>query len=292
MTRTAEAANPAPVEVRLDAISSAVQAPAGTPPAAVPTVLAVPGDRLTLTVSFFDSSGRPAYFSKDTSLAVTSDDGPVVSIATVARKGKVTADLVVSMVRPANRVSLTVTVPSGKPPFGVTARADQRFDVLSELRLEDSRTGFRQGIGGQDNCAQATPEAPVCGVVILPQGASSPQVLLSLGPCDDRDYSGCGDPRGSVVQTLAGLDGYSATAPATMLVKCDKSLCGGGSIQSKVLNYALGGDDALTRAPACPAKGTVGAEPACVDYVQSQRDNSGDTFLYLLFVRDARVSVG
>jgi hypothetical protein len=91
---------------------------------------------------------------------------------------------------------------------------------------------------------------------------------------------------------LAGLDGYEKTAPATILVRCDKTLCGGGSIQSKRLSYTLSGNDALKTAAACPAKGTVGAEPACVDYVQSRRDGSGDTFLFLLFSRDARVSVG
>ncbi len=46
------------------------------------------------------------------------------------------------------------------------------------------RTGFQEGIGGEDDCAVATPANPVCGVVILPQGASSSQVLLSLGPCE------------------------------------------------------------------------------------------------------------
>ncbi|MDQ3483890.1 MAG: hypothetical protein M3445_00490, partial [Actinomycetota bacterium] len=134
--------------------------------------------------------------------------------------------------------------------------------------------------------------APVCGVVILPQGAVSDQVLLSLGACDSA-YSGCGSAAGSVVQTLADLtDRYSKDAPAAMLVKCDKSLCGSGSIQSKRLSYSLKGNDSLAPAEACPAKGTVGSEPACVDYVQSKRDGSGDTFLYLLFTKDARVSVG
>ena len=42
-----------------------------------------------------------------------------------------------------------------------------------------------------------------------------------------------------------------------------------------------------------PRKNTIGADQvACVDYVQSKRDGSGDTYLYLLLTRDARVSVG
>jgi hypothetical protein len=123
-------------------------------------------------------------------------------------------------------------------------------------------------------------------------------VLLSLGACDSA-YAGCGSTRGSLVQTLADLhdevtgDLYTKTSPATLFMKCDKSLCGSGSIQSKTLSYSLKGNAALQTAPACPAKGTVGADQdACVDYVVSKRDGSGDTYLYLLFTEDARVSFG
>lgn len=292
VSKSATASAPAPAAIRLDAITSVLQAPEGTPAASVPSVLAVAGQRLTVTVSFFDSLNRPAYFNKDTRLVVTSDQGPVTAIDTVAQKGESTSTLAVSMPSPTNQVRLTVTVPGGKDSFSDAASDGQRFDVLSELRFEDSTTNFEQGIGGEGNCDRATQEAPVCGIVMLPQGASSSQVLLSLGPCDDSGYSGCGDARGSVVQTLAELNGYGRTSPATILIKCDKTLCGGGAIRSQHLSYTLDGNAPLATAQACPAKGTVGTEPACVDYVQSNRDGSGDTLLYLLFTRDARVSVG
>ena len=56
--------------------------------------------------------------------------------------------------------------------------------------------------------------------------------------------------------------------------------------------YSLQGNAALTEAPACPTKNTIGSsQVVCVDYVQSQRDNAGDTMLYLLFTEDARISV-
>ena len=84
---------------------------------------------------------------------------------------------------------------------------DQAFDVLSDLRVAPSTPNFRQGIGGSGDCPEATATTPVCGVVILPNGATSTQVLLSLGACD-RTYAAC-DPRGAVVQTLAGLAGAS-----------------------------------------------------------------------------------
>lgn len=292
--RTASAAPPAPVEIRLDSISSATKAPSGTPGTSIPSVLAVADQELTVTVSFWDSSGRAASFSKDTRITVTSDRGTVTSIDTVARKNLVTADLRVSVPEPVNQVRLGVAFTSGKVTYSDTATDLQRFDVLSQLRFEGAEpdVAFTAGIGGKDDCSEATAQDPVCGIVILPRGAASSQVLLSLGPCGDSAYSGCGDPDGSVVQTLAALAGYTSTDPAMILMKCDKTLCGGGSIQDQVLFYTLDGNTALTRATPCPAKGTVGDEPACLDYVQSKRDGAGDTHLYLLFTRDARVSVG
>ena len=293
VTATPAAARvPAPTHITIDAISSGTAAPIGTPPAAWPSVLAVAGQHLVVTVSFFDAAHSPAYFTKDTRLVVTSDHGPVTNIDTVAQRGEYTSTLIVSMPSPTNRVALTVAVAGGKVVPGTSGEA-QRFDVLSQLRLAKSTAGFRQGIGGDLDCATATPAAPVCGIVILPQGASSPDVLLSLGPCDDTAYSGCGDARGSIVQTIVGLDGYTRTSPATVLIKCDKTVCGGGAIHTKQLSYTRFGNAPLTTAEDCPAKGTVGlGQLACVDYVQSRRDGSGDTHLYFLFVKDARISVG
>jgi hypothetical protein len=291
-TTPATAAGPAPVRIRLDGVSSATKAPTGTPTTSSPYVLAQAGQDLTVTVSFFDSLDRPAYFTKDTTLVVTSDHGPVANLDTVALKGEYTSALTVSMPSTVNQVRLTVTVPQGKSSFSDDADPNQLFDVLKTVRFEDSVPNFQQGIGGDDNCATATSADPVCGIVILPKGAASSKVLLSLGACD-ASYAGCGSPRGSVIQTLADLTGlYSPDSPATLLVKCDKDLCAGGSILSKQLKYSLDGNAALTTALPCPDKGTVGNEPACVDYVQSKRDGSGDTYLYLLFTRDARVSVG
>lgn len=299
--RTASAAPPAPVEIRLDSISSATQAPSGTPDTSIPSVLAVADQELTVTVSFYDARGRAAYFSADTPIVVTSDRADVTSIDTVALQGRKSAVLTVRIPVPTNQVRLKVAFATTTTSDDDLASDGERFDVLSELRFDRSTANFRQGIGGSDNCTEATAAAPVCGVVILPLKPASSHVLLSLGPCEPdpepgaalvSDYSGCGDDRGSVIQTLADLVGYTTTSPATILVKCDKTLCGNGAIQDHPLSYTLDGNAGLARASACPAKGSLGPEPACVDYVQSKRDGSGDTYLYLLLLRDARVSVG
>jgi hypothetical protein len=282
----------------VDAVSSTVEAPDGTPDGAIPTVLVAVGDQIFVDVSFQDATGAPAAFNSDTTLSITSNQGTPSPSTAVVSKGATTARLTTSLAAAANQVSLTVKVASGRSARTVTPGTStdaQLFDVMSQLRLENSARDvhFQQGIGGRANCTEATREDPVCGIVILPRGSVSEQVLLSLGACDSL-YAGCGSSRGSLVQTLADLTGlYTDTSPATLLMRCDKSLCGSGSIQSKTLSYSLLGKGALQTAPACPAKGTVGAEQeACVDYVQSKRDGSGDTYLYLLFTKDARVSFG
>lgn len=293
----ADAANPAPVRIQIDAISSATTAPSGTPSDAVPYVLVKAGDSFFVDVSFWDASGNPASFNSDTTLAISSTGGTPSPSTGIAPKNATTVRLTTSLAAPANQVSLTVSVATKGKPSPVTpgtSSPDQRFDVLSDLRFEDSNAGqgFTKGIGGSSNCTEATQQAPVCGIVILPKGSNS-RVLLSLGKCD-ATYAACGSNKGAVVQTLADLSGlYSRSNPATVLIKCDKSLCPGGSIQKYHLSFSFAGNGALGTAPPCPAKGTIGAnQDACVDYVQSQRDGSGDTYLYLLVPRDVRISVG
>ena len=62
-------------------------------------------------------------------------------------------------------------------------------------------------------------------------------------------------------------------APATLVVRCDKSRCGGGAIQDNQLQVNLEPTGDLAASPACTAKGFMsGPDGHCVDYVQSKRD--------------------
>ncbi|HET6168124.1 MAG TPA: hypothetical protein VFE07_14930 [Marmoricola sp.] len=303
----ANAASPAPVQIRIDAISSATPAPGGS---AEPSVLVKAGDPIYIDVSFWDGVGpdaQPASFNSDTTLSISSSAGTLTPATGTAPRGLTSTRLTTSLGTAENQVALTVSVASKRKHTSDvlpgTSSEGQIFDVVSDLRFGDSTAGddFTDGIGGDSNCANATRQAPVCGIVMLPNGAhgSSNNVALSLGKCDpDSDYAKC---NGAVVQALANLgvpgepDGlYSPTSPATLVVKCDKSLCKGGSISQYHLIFTLTGNGALnTTAPDCPAKGTLGGDQdACVDYVQSTRDGAGDTLLYLLFARDLRVGMG
>ncbi|GAA1477077.1 hypothetical protein GCM10009623_15230 [Nocardioides aestuarii] len=297
---TASAAPPRPASIRVDAVLSAITAPDGTPASAVPSALVVAGQPFSIEVSFYDADGQPAAFSQDTTLAISTSAGSTnlpVPATGVAPGGATSATLSTTLAAPANQVSVTVSVPGLGGPRGVapgTSTPAQRFDVLSSLRFEASapETPFSAAVGGTDGCADATEAQPVCGIVTLPRGAVSSSVLLSTGLCD-RAYARCGSSRGTVIQFLADLGGlYTPSAPAAVLVRCDKTLCGTGSIKKMGLSYSLLGNGALAAAPACPAKSTLGADQeACVDYVQSTRDNAGDTLLVLLLTRDARISV-
>jgi hypothetical protein len=299
VTSSAQATTNGPVRIVIDSVTSDVAPPEGTPGNAVPYVLVQAGDTFRVHVSFYDAAGAPASFKSDTALAITTNRGAPTPSRGTAKKGETTATLAASLPTAANQVSVTVSVAGGKEAKTVapgTTTPAQSFDVVSELQFVDSAPdlSLEAGIGGDDSsCTIATKADPVCGIVILPHGALSGQVLLSLGLCD-ASYAACGSTRGSVVQTLGNLSGlYSKTDPATLLMKCDKSLCGGGAIRDQHLSFSLNGNDALSTAEPCPAKQTIGDnQQACVDYVQSKRDGSGDTYLYLLFSQDMRGSVG
>jgi hypothetical protein len=302
----ATAGPPAPAYIVVTDVTSGLEAPDGTPSSAVPSALVEAGEPFTVHVAFFSVDNQPASFNKDTALVVTAvdDEGQPVAVDKVdwlAPRGAVTAALDSEITTATNEVRLTVSLPgSKKAPVTGTAPDLHVFDVLKEIKdpvAAEPGTRAQGGIGGNGDCAQATAESPVCGVVILPNGARS-SVLLSLGACDGVPgpgelpaYAPC-DETGSVVQVLADLEGlYDARSPATVVMKCDKVLCPGGAINSYSLNYSSQGNSDLQRVGACPAKNTIGTgQEVCVDYVQSQRDGSGDTHLYLLFTKDARVS--
>ena len=135
------------------------------------------------------------------------------------------------------------------------------------------------------DCAAPTAEVPTCGQLLLPNGASG-LVTVSVGSCDglvdpaipDRDPE-CltvGDTEALVVTTIANLkdaDGNSLyeTSHATLILACDKVLCGQSGVPKLPVIYTLENTGQLdTEAPECSAKGVLPeGQDACVDYVSS-----------------------
>lgn len=310
VTSPAPAASSAPVRIEIDRITSGVSAPSGLPDGAEPYVLVKAGGTIFIEVSFFDAEGLPASFTKDTELTVSTSVGSLTTSEGVAPRGETSATIPTALKGPVNQVALTVSAGSGPkaptPGTSYNANKDLRFDVLIDvsppLPSNDGST-FEAGFGGANGCDEATESAPVCEIVVLPRGAGS-TVLLTVGACDtsrSSTYAPCyrgarGVVGGAVPQALFAQpsDPYTVSSPATVIVKCDKSLCGGGAIRNLTVLYSLAGNDPLAAPPApCPAKGIMAeAGKPCVDYVQSKRDGSGDTHLYLLTDGDIRTGIG
>jgi hypothetical protein len=166
------------------------------------------------------------------------------------------------------------------------AATSDAFDVLSKsasVSGTSALTGIGSG-GATGVACSPTRSEQVCADLLLPNGVAKGDGLLGLGACDAVDECG-----GQSVQALIALR-TTRQHPATLVMKCDKSLCAGGSLRSYRLNVNLRPSDAPALTQACPKKGTVGAgQLYCVDYVQSHLANAGDTYLYLLFVEDAKV---
>jgi hypothetical protein len=299
---------PTPDNIVITGVTTGYAPGAGVPDAAVPSLIVKAGSPFDVAVSFTNAKDRPAAFATDTTVTVTvtSHSGTTLDTAIgTALAGATGTTITTTVAAPANRVTLTATAPSGTavPLSDSTAE----FDVLSDVRPDvPAKSGkvFEQGIGGDSGCSLgATPTSPVCGVVLLPRGAGS-NVLLSLGACDSVTdpldlYAPCfaGPTRtdGAVVQSLFSQPSkpYSIDSPATVILKCDKTLCGTGAIRDLKVLYSLGGNDALIAADPCPAKNTMAAAlTPCVDYVQSKRDGSGDTHLYLETDGDIRTGIG
>lgn len=303
----APAANTAPVRIVVDRITSGVSAPSGLPDGAEPYVLVKAGGTIYIEVSFFDAGGFPAAFTKDTTLTVSTSVGTLTTSAGVAPKGATSATIPTSLTGAVNQVALTVGAGSGRkaltPGTSYNDEQDLRFDVLTDISSPLPGSTLEAGFGGANSCEEATPSAPVCEILVLPRGAGS-TVLLSVGACDTSKgstYAPCyrgakGVVGGAVPQALFAQpsEPYTVSSPATVIVKCDKTLCGGGPIRNLTVLNSLKGNDPLAAPPApCPAKGVMAtAGIPCVDYVQSKRDGSGDTHLYLLTDGDIRTGIG
>ena len=260
---------------------------------------------LTVTVNLVDSGGAAAPYSTnqalDVALTVTqSGSSFLAGVTTVTVPGGgTTATFAGLRLKADNRVRLTATVVSPRKAAGdIAPDTGNAFDVVLKSSTQSLDNGQRASNllvtaeGAVGVPCTATPEVPTCVDVLLPNGVGS-DVFFSTGTCTGS--IGCRFADRTVLQVLADLGvltRYPRNAPATLVVKCDKTLCGGGAIQRNVLQASLDPIGDLRSEPACGSKGVVVAGlESCVDYVQSKRDGSGDTYLFWLVTRDARFSI-
>lgn len=277
---------PAPVatEIVFDSIS--------TPTITVPDTAGAPASYIVQDIAFdvalsfwgTDDTGADAQLPLSTNQDVTvTVTGPGLSATVEVPAGETSASLTgLELPTPADGVTLSATASGHKADASGISPA---FDVL--IRFTDGRS-----VGGNQTAegCEATQVDPICADLIAPDTGFGTGTLLALGVCSKgAGGTGC---LGSYVQALAGFTA-DVNDPATLIMKCDKSLCGGGAIHKVDLDVQLLPGGPTVTAQPCASKGVAepetGGDSFCVDYVQSTRDNAGDTHLYLLFTVDAKV---
>lgn len=248
-----------------------------------------------VVVEVLDANGQPTTVSQSTTIVLEEVAGPGElagsTTAVVPRNGSGATISGATYAPYANDVALRVRAVSGV----ALAPAELIVDVALTAVGRAAAPGVPLELS-DPSCVVPTPEVPTCGYLLLPNGARG-NVTLSLGSCDG--VAACraaGDTSALVALAVADLKNllgeplYSGTAPATLIVACDKSLCGQAGVPKLPLLVDLTNTGPLTEAPPCPAKGILGeGQQACVDYVQSTRQD-GDLFSYLLFEYDVRAS--
>ena len=182
---------------------------------------------------------------------------------------------------------------------GVDLAPSDAFSVNVALtaRSEDVPPGASLDLT-DPNCGAPTSTATTCGRLILPAGGPGGHVVMSVGSCDG--LGECDRTAGSAeaLVVTAVFPGQYEETPATLILACDKVVCGqsGAGLPQLPVIYTFdnGGDLGVPplggTADPCPAKGVLGdTQDICVDYVNSSR-NQGDLYTHVLFDHDLRFS--
>jgi hypothetical protein len=295
LTGTAQAGSlPAPAFASVspaagDAVTTSVTGPSR------PTVITQIGATVNVTVSLWADAAMttPAAFNKDTDVTLTS--GGVSAARTFPANATSQPFTTGAFDKAVNLTTVSVSFPGLKGKSAIpVASSPTVFDVLSFVVNDTAGAGYTRNVGkGGTSCGEVTAQQPFCATVLLPNGGGN--IVLGTGACDDTTYTDCASKKNSFVfELVADLSGYSPNSPATVILSCDKIYCGNGAIKNNVPHFTTEGNAALENVPACTAKGVAPGPDAlfaaCVDYVQSTRDNAGDTHLWVLFARDSRMS--
>ncbi len=257
---------------------------------------AVKGQGFNVVVEVRDPvSNQLVALTKATGIALKVASGTLEGTTTGTIPKDATGTTIRGAIYPAygNGINLSVVRTSG---VDLSPSKDFPIDVALSAVTRDLGQG--EALDLQDgNCDGAAPTSakPICGHLLLPEGANVEEsgkahVLMSVGSCKGLDCS----TSALVVTAVADITGlYSKTAPATMILACDKTLCRelSNGVPKIDVKYTFDNGGVLSdTAPDCPAKGVLGnTQVICVDRVQSSR-NQSDLYSYVLFDRDLRLS--
>jgi hypothetical protein len=165
-------------------------------------------------------------------------------------------------------------------PIALSAVARDNVTRGETLDLADSGCGDGSGV--------PTAAEPTCGHLITTGAAGA--VVMSVGSCEDAGPCRTGGGTTALVVTVNADIQHSQGEHSTVILSCDKVLCGGTGVPKLPVIYTFDNNGDLTEtAGACPRKNDLGNLEICVDYVQSMRSD-GDLYLHVLFNHDVRMS--
>jgi hypothetical protein len=255
--------------------------------------LLVQGKAFNVAVRVLDNDGQPTTVNQATTIVLEEVSGPGVlggtTTAVIPRNGSGETISGATYSQFANGVVLRVRATSGvnlapdevTVDFALTA-VGANANRGDELDLDDANCG----VGGAP-----TSDEPNCGQ-LLTAGADG-LVVMSVGSCEG--IGNCrevGNTTALVVTLSADIVPLPNNPHSTMILSCDKDLCGGSGVPKIDVFYTFNNDGDLLPDPAldCPAKDVLGpGQEICVDRVQSTR-SAGDLYTYILFAHDMRVS--
>jgi hypothetical protein len=259
-------------------------------------------ERFAVQVRVVDRNGDPTTVSRDTTIVLEklSGEGSLVpdgSEVTILRGG-------------------SEATFAGTPPDGLTytqsANPTLRVRVTSGVQLNSDqitvhiavtavgRMAPQNGTVDLDdpNCGDGNgvPNSvePTCGH-LLTEGATG-AVVMSVGSCEGlgpNNTNPCrtvGDTTALLVTLYANIEHSQDNPHSTMILACDKDLCGQTGVPKLPVFVTLQNTGPLNdeAAPACQRKGVLDdGLKACVDYVSSMRSD-GDLYLFVLFNLDLR----
>jgi hypothetical protein len=250
------------------------------------------GDKFTVLVRVVDRNGEPATVSKDTTVVLEEVSGggtlDVPNGSEVILRGGSEATFGgLTYSQSANPV-LRVRVTSGvelRPdqttvPIALSAVRDNAAQRGDTIDLDDPGCGDGSGV--------PTPAEPTCGH-LLTTGALG-DIVMSVGSCEDAGPCRTSGGITALVVTVNADIQHSQGEHSTVILSCDKVLCGGTGVPKLPVIYTFDNNGDLTQtAGACPRKNDLGNLEICVDYVQSMRSD-GDLYLHVLFDHDLRMS--
>lgn len=249
------------------------------------------GEPFDVTVTARDPYGNPSAYTGPVTLSAADSSGATVALGGTT-SGSFTGSATFSFTgltfaSYGNGITLTAasTAPDGTPYLRPA------YDPLDVSAYLTTAPGSSTQPLSNSSCVVSSSN-PVCATLLLPNGANS-VVSLSQGSCSG--YTSClASNAPMLVDARADLGTlYSKNSPATLILECDKSLCGQGGTNSYPIWFqsSVPGTSVVPQIPACPSKGKLGNDQiACQDYVQNHRDNAGNLIAYVLFDEDAKAT--